>query len=186
MWDLLDEGIENVLGNVKDCGLDEINLATEYHVGKFILPHNSRNRIKFIEDGVVYFPVKREAFKDVGIYPEVSKLVSEEPDALEKIFKCAAKLGIKINSWHVMMHNTPMGRRYPELTVRNAFGDHYYHSLCPNKLQVQDYFSELFKAMTTSLDINEIFMESPGYMPYTHRAHHEHKSIDFSIVVLLL
>lgn len=42
-WDILDEGIDQALGNLADeVGIDAIHLATTYHSVKMLLPHDPR------------------------------------------------------------------------------------------------------------------------------------------------
>ncbi|MEM2294309.1 MAG: hypothetical protein QXX41_13640, partial [Nitrososphaerota archaeon] len=50
-WDLIDEGPEAVLSTMHEMGLTHINLATSYHCGRYILPHNPNKLIYFAEEG---------------------------------------------------------------------------------------------------------------------------------------
>ena len=55
MWDVLDEGINSFAHLVKDAGLNNISMASTYHGGKSLNPHNRKNHVYFIEEGAIYF-----------------------------------------------------------------------------------------------------------------------------------
>ena len=54
-WDLEDEGYDRALGRIAEAGFNNVNLATSYHAGKFLLPHNPRRRLYIAEDGAIFF-----------------------------------------------------------------------------------------------------------------------------------
>jgi hypothetical protein len=47
-WDLVDEGYDQVLPLLRAHGLTSISLATAYHAGKFLSPHNPRHKVIFL------------------------------------------------------------------------------------------------------------------------------------------
>ena len=59
MWDILDEGINSFTRLVKDAGLTNISLASTYHGGKALQPHNRKNHVYFIEEGGGLLPTGR-------------------------------------------------------------------------------------------------------------------------------
>ena len=54
-WDFADEGLDEVLGFVRDLGITRLVLASVYHAGFFIHPHNPKRKVHLLEDGVCYF-----------------------------------------------------------------------------------------------------------------------------------
>jgi hypothetical protein len=66
-WDLRNEGADRVLGFASGLGLKAINIATSYHAGMFILPHNPKGKVYFPEDGVVYFHPETNLYKDTPV-----------------------------------------------------------------------------------------------------------------------
>ena len=54
LWDIVDEGYDAVFRRLKEHKLTTISLATAYHAGKFLAPHNPKRRVVFLEDGRIY------------------------------------------------------------------------------------------------------------------------------------
>jgi hypothetical protein len=73
----------------------------------------------------------------------------------------------------VLFHNTRLGISYPDMTVRNAWGDRYVYNLCPINPQVADFGAELVRDIATTLSLKSIVVETPGFLPYPHGYHHE-------------
>ena len=63
VWDLRDEGLERVLGFTADLGLNAVNLASSYHAGFFLHPHNPKHKMYYAMDGTVYFQPKTGSLK---------------------------------------------------------------------------------------------------------------------------
>ena len=92
LWDLVDEGYPNVLGRLKEIGMSGISLATAYHAGKFLEPHNPKRRVVFTEDGTVYFNPNRKRYGLVQ--PRINSLV-RDGHGLARTMKEAEKFGLK-------------------------------------------------------------------------------------------
>jgi len=167
-WDLIDEGTVEAVARFRDVGLNTITLAAAYHAGKFIRPHGKSGKVYFPEDGTVYFR------PDMGRYGAIkptpgSLLDDHDPFADIK----AAAPDMRRVAWTVCMHNTALGQRHPEFTVRNAFGDGYPYSLCPAVPEVRDYIVTLCRDMAERQELDGVLLESPGFMPFDHGFHHE-------------
>src|SRR5262245_9307065 len=62
--DLYGEGIDAVLDNVQNrAGLGGIALATVYHAGRDLFPHNPERRVRFLENGVCYFRPDHDRYR---------------------------------------------------------------------------------------------------------------------------
>jgi hypothetical protein len=167
-WDLADEGLEVVLGRVRETGLNTVTLAASYHAGKFLRPHGRGGRMVFLRDGSVYFPARRERYG--RIQPLIHPMV-EEFDAFTELERAAPELDRV--AWVVCLHNTPLGERHPEYTCRNAFGDPFVYSLCPAHPEVRAYVVNLCCDLATRHDLKGLALETPGWLPYDHGFHHE-------------
>jgi hypothetical protein len=170
-WDLDAEGHDVALGRISDTGFDAVNLATAYHAGKFLLPHNPRHRIYFPEDGAIYFRPDESRYG--RIKPRVSSLVTGVTDPLRQLDSERRKHGLDLVSWVVCLHNTWLGERYPDCAIHNAFGDPYYHSLTPAHPDVIEYLVALLTDIVTAAEIKAVQLESPEYMGVEHGFHHE-------------
>ena len=170
-WDFLDEGIDEVLGRIKSLGMDSIAMAVSYHAGKFLLPHNPNHRVCFPEDGTVYF-IPRLDYYHGPVKPKPASMLKSGNVLASAAEKCR-QFDLKLTACTVCMHNTRLGLLHPELTVKNAYGDHYQYCLCPAQSQTEEYILGLINDLVNNYDLDTIFLESLGYMPFPHGFHHE-------------
>ena len=166
-WNLADEGVSAVIGEVRALGIDTITVAGSYHAGKFLQPHGRRAKVYFPDDGTVYF--KAESSRYGAIKPILSGLVHEY-DVLSEV---AGSRQVATNAWMVLLHNSRLGALHPLSTVRNAFGDRYVYSLCPSAPDAREYAIALCKDVTDHYAVSGISIETPGFLPYAHGYHHE-------------
>ncbi len=170
-WDFIDEGVDNVLTRIKSLGIDAVAMAVSYHAGKFILPHNPKSRVYFPEDGTVYFKPHSEYYQG-DMQPQMASIL-DSSDILEVVARKCNEYGIKLHAWTVCMHNTRLGSRHPEFTASNVFGDHYPYSLCPAQPEVEKYAMGMISDLVDNYNLDTIFLESLGYMGFSHGYHHE-------------
>jgi hypothetical protein len=166
-WDLADEGISAVLDRAAGLGLDTLSYAGAYHAGKFLRPHGKSGKVYFPEDGTIYFRADPARYGRVKPLP--SRLIVERDILREAID--AGRLAV--NAWLVLMHNSRLGALFPDLTVKNAFGDGYVYSLCPTHPEAREYAVALCKDVTDAYPVIGLSLETPGFMPYAHGYHHE-------------
>jgi hypothetical protein len=172
-WDIVDEGPEQVFSRIKESGIKHVNLATSYHCGRYILPHNPKRKIYFAEEGVVYFRPDPKFFDDTPIKPKVS---SQFPDVdiVALATKEAKEHGIGVNSWTVTLHNSRLAKAHPEAAVINAYGDLDYNFLCPNNAHSRKFVIGLVRNLAEKYSLEAIQLESAGYIwGLEHGDHHE-------------
>ena len=126
LWDLVDEGYGTVLDRLKENGLASVSLATAYHAGKFLSPHNPRRKVVIPEDGTVYFSPNPSRYG--RIKPILNTLV-RNGHHLRRVRREAEKRGLGTRAWVVCCHNTPLGTRYRDVATLTAFGDRLPHNL---------------------------------------------------------
>ncbi len=173
LWDLADGGYAEVFARLKENRLDAISLASAYHAGKFLTPHNPKRKVVFLEDGTVYFRPRQELFGRVQ--PRVNSLV-ENGDDLAKTVREAEKAGLQVNAWVVCCHNTPLGTAYPDIACRNAFGDAVSHNLCPSHPDVRAYLRGVVRNVA-EYGVGRIELEAMQFQPFVHGFHHEREGI---------
>ncbi|MFN0194301.1 MAG: hypothetical protein ACKVP5_20410 [Aestuariivirga sp.] len=166
-WDLAETGVAAAVDEFKALGLNTVTIAGSYHAGKFLRPHGKAGKVYFPEDGTAYFKTTASRY---GTIKPVANSLLEERDVLREL---CDKKGIATNVWLVLLHNTLLGTRHPEVTVANAFGDRYVYSLCPSHPESRAYAVGLARDVTQSYQVSGISMESPGFAPYAHGYHHE-------------
>ncbi len=173
LWDIVDEGYDTVFRRLKEHRLTGISLATAYHAGKFLAPHNPKRKVVFLEDGTVYFRPNPGLYGKIK--PRVNSLVDKGHD-LKKVQQQAERFGLETRSWVVCCHNTPLGRTYPSIVTRTAFGDPLYHNLCPSNDDVRTYLRALVRDIAGQ-GVSAIELEALQFQGYTHGEHHEREGI---------
>jgi hypothetical protein len=170
-WDLDAEGYDAAVGRIAEAGFTAVNLATSYHAGKFILPHNPRRRVLFAEDGALYFQPDLSRYG--RIQPRVHSLVTADTSPVGQLSAAVRQHGLDYVAWTVCLHNSWLGERYPDATMQTAFGDPLIHSLNPVHPDVREYLVAMIGDLVSQHEVAAIELESPGYMGFTHGYHHE-------------
>ena len=182
LWDIVDEGYEKVFRDLSENGLTAISLATAYHAGRFLEPHNPKRKVVFLEDGTVYFNPKQQLYGK--LHPKVNSLVRAGHN-LERVRKVADKWGMKTKAWVVCCHNTPMGTDHPEVASEDAFGDKLYHNLCPSTRDVRKYLRTLI-ADIAAHGVETIELEALQFQGFAHGFHHEREGIELTQAARML
>lgn len=168
-WDILDAGEETFLDECLKLGVNRVHVTVSYHSGKFLLPRNQRSVVYFPEPGALYFRPGAEWHG--GLEQPVSDLAAT--GWLERLAAGAGARNIDLSAWTVFFHSSALGARYPELIVRNAFGDGYPFALCPSQARVQDHGAALCRSVAGLGVFAGIDLETIGYLGYAHGYHHE-------------
>lgn len=171
-WDVVDEGPRRVLERVKSAGIRAVNLATSYHSGRYILPHNPKRKTHFAEEGVVYFQPNLSLYKGTILKPRRSTEF-KNVDVLDLLMDSAPDYNIKVNSWTVTFHNSAFAKANPELAIKDAFDGTNYNYLCPNNPHARNYQRGLIKNLA-EYKLNAIMLEASCYpASLSHGDHHE-------------
>ena len=173
LWDIVDEGYTTPLELMKENGLTHISLASAYHAGRFLLPHNPKKKVYFLEDGTVYFTPTASLYG--RIKPNVNSYVKEGHD-FARVRKEADRRGLGLNAWVVCCHNTPLGTKYPDIACVNAFGDPLPHNLCPSNDDVRRYLRSVVGDLA-SQGAARIELEAMQFQGFSHGVHHEREGI---------
>ncbi len=166
--DLADEGIETVLDHVEHRGgLGGVTVAAAYHEGRDVFPHNPVRRVRFLEDGAVFFQ-PGPALRAVRLQPQVS----EAAHALPEVVAAADRRGLAVRAWTVFLHNGALAAAHPECAPENAFGDRYVTELCPANPDARAYARAL-AADIADLGVAGICSEALHYLGLEHGYAHE-------------
>lgn len=169
-WDLLDEGAESVASRLSDAGIDEINLATNYHSVQAFLPHNPKRR--------TFFAHASSYFQPGDGYGRLRPVPNEQlhgDDWITEIAEELAETSISLNSWTIGCHNSRLGMANPDLTLMNAFGDSLVFGLCPSQPEVQEYLVSLLTDLDERNHFDRIELESFDYFYGTGFGWHHEK-----------
>lgn len=158
-WDLLDEGVASTASSLRDHGITEINLATNYHTVQTFLPHNPERR--------TYFARPSSYFQPGDGYGRLEPVPHErmgEADWLDEIAADLEGTGVALNSWTVGCLNSRLGLANTDLTFESPIGDSLAFGLCPSKPAVQRYLVALVADLAERTSLRRIELESFDYM----------------------
>ena len=172
-WDLADEGIDRVMGFAADSGITMLYMASVYHAGFFLHPHNPIHKVYLLEDGVAYFHPRLETYGKIR--PTVAE-VARQIDWFAAAAARSREFGLRLSAWTVCMHNSRLGDQHPEAVVHDAFGNPHPYALCPSHPDVQQYVRALLKDLSRYAPAS-LLLEAFRYMDVVHGAHHERWSI---------
>lgn len=180
VWDLIDDGVDEVLSLLRnEIGLDAISLATSYHTVEHLRLHTKGRRAFNSFDASVYFKPDLALYEDTHLKPNVSPLASGDANPLKVISDRCQAHGLKLISWTVCLHNSHLGRKHPDCTERNAFGDSYPPYLCPSNFAVRNYIKALLKDLSQNYNFMGLELESLSFGGFGH--FHGHSKVGFEL-----
>ena len=178
-WDILDRGPEAFAEECLALGVGRIHVATLYHSGKFLLPHNRTTKVYFPEPGHLFVPLAFEKFPKC-LRPKISGIASS--DWFDRLCKTASDSGIRLAAWTVFHHSSTLAGEHPEYAIRNIFGDVYPFALCPSHAAVREYGVALASAIRSLGVFESLDLETIGYLGYSHGHHHEVTAIPVGVL----
>ena len=166
-WDLLDEGPAEVETRLRGVGIDELNLATNYHTVQAFTPHNPERRTLFARASSYFQPGPE--------YGDLEPVPYGRMDG-DWVADIAADLSeLSLNSWTVGCHNSRLGMANPEYTLESAHGDDLIFGLCPSQPAVQTYLSALVSDLASRDEFARIELETFDYFYGTGFGWHHQK-----------
>ncbi|HUW88381.1 MAG TPA: hypothetical protein VMW30_08420 [Candidatus Paceibacterota bacterium] len=166
-WDLEENGVSQSINEFREIGINSITLASSYHAGKFLRPKGKNGKIYFPEDGTTYFASDPSRY---GSIKPIPNSIFGNGNVLQELTEIK---NFSVNAWLVLFHNSRLGSKNLDSTVRNAFGDPYIYALCPSAPEARNYAIGLTSDLTDNYDVSGISLESIGFPPYEHGYHHE-------------
>lgn len=170
-WDLADHGYDAALGEIAHAGFTNVNLAVQYHNGKFLLPRNPKRRVYYAEDGAVSY--RPDLARYGAMKPRLHSLVTGDSSPTDEVNRRKDHLGLNLVAWTVGLHNRWLGEQFPEAVQHTVFADPLYNSLSPAHPLVREYMVAQVTDLASRYDLHAIMLESPGYMGFIHGEHHE-------------
>ncbi|WP_265110847.1 hypothetical protein [Halosolutus halophilus] len=166
-WDVRDEGPTRVAARLREIGVSELNLATNYHTVQAFTPHNPTRR--------THFARASSYFRPDGRYGRVEPTPYEgmEGDWIDEI---AAQLPeFTLTSWTVGCHNSRLGMAAPDLTLESPHGDDLVFGLCPTNPAVQEYLVAVVGDLADRDHFDRIELETFDYFYGTGFGWHHQK-----------
>jgi len=154
-WDVRDEGIGTVSSRLREIGIDELNLATNYHSVQTFSPHNPQQKTHFARASSYFYPDGQ--YGDLrptpyeGMNEDWIDLIAAENDDLT------------LTSWTIGCHNSRLGMMNPKMTLTSPYGDDLIFGLCPSHPSVQQYLWSLVDDLASRESFDRIELETFDY-----------------------
>ena len=163
VWDLADEGIDDVLHRLGHWGVEGLHLALAYHGGRFYCPHNPRRSLVHAPDGVLYFQPLVSCYEGIRprIHPEYGSGAF-----VSRVLEAAHGFGMTMAAWIVLLNNSTLSMAHPECTCVNALGDRLEGALCPANPAVRVYAQALVEDLAHRVGVDVIELEDFSYLPH--------------------
>lgn len=166
-----------VISELQDSGFTGINLALNYHASRdFILRQGPQ--LQYLSDGFHYYKPNPALYPENSLLPASSDhLLNNE--MLHSAIDAASARNFDVNAWAVFLHNSALGKKSPEATVTNVYGNHFLSELCPSNSRVRDYVLGLTSDLC-SRGIKSLAIESLHFHGARHGEHHERFFLEMS------
>lgn len=166
-WDVLDEEPETTVNQLHSIGIDEINLATNYHAVQTFSPRNPNQKMHFAQASSYFQPGDQ--------YGELVPTPYEGMDG-DWVAAIAEQMDdIRLTSWTVGCHNSRLGMANPDVTLESPFGDDLVFGLCPSHPAVQTYLRALVGDLANREEFDRIELETFDYFYGTGFGWHHQK-----------
>ena len=181
-WDFVDEGPDELVASIKALGITHVIVASLYHAGFLLYPHNPRRKSHLLEDGVAYFHPDPTHYAAGPMRPRIASMCRDQ-DWFRVICELSVAAGLKVGAWAVICHNSALGRANPRATIRNAYGDQYPHALSPGHPDTVAYGRGLVADLAERYPLDFLLLEAVDYRRRRHGAdwvaghHHERDGI---------
>jgi hypothetical protein len=157
---------------IAGLGLDGVVLAAAYHSTRALTPFHPRHRVVVARHAAVYYPPDPGVWRGRRLHPAAARWMPGT-DAFGAAGADLRTSGLGVHAWVVLAHNTRLGEAFPDVAVRNAYGDNYPWALCIAQDEVREYATTLVAEIASRSDIDGFELEACGWYGYDHQSAHD-------------
>lgn len=169
-WDVADA--PGFVDRAREVGVDEVAVALAYHTTRAATPWSPDRTAVLARHAALYRPVREAAWDGARLQPAAPDWVAG-PDSGGDAVRALRAAGLPVAAWVVLTHNSRLGERYPDVVVRNCFGEPYPWALCPASAEVRDFAARLAGEAIAELEPDSVILEACGQLGAVHQCHHE-------------
>jgi hypothetical protein len=169
-WDVV--GDPGAAERIAALGVDSVSLAASYHTIRAITPWHPRHRVLEARHAAAYYRIREPSWAGRRLRPARPGWMAD-PDSFGSALAALLSVGLEVNAWVVLTHNSILGRANPDLTVRNSFGDRYSYALCPSHAAVREYVTTVVGEIVEQYPVAALELEACGWLGFEHNGHHE-------------
>jgi len=168
-WDVNDDPA--AAERIASLGAGSVVLAASYHSVRAATPLHPKHRVVEATPAL-YMPVRESAWAGRELVPASAAAWAGE-ESFTRASQALEAAGLPVSAWVVLTHNSAVGRRNPEVCVRNAFGDVYEYALCPAAPAVREFARTLAGEVARQTAVTSMVLEACGPLGISHLGHHE-------------
>ncbi|MFJ2058229.1 hypothetical protein ACIOMM_20090 [Streptomyces sp. NPDC087908] len=147
-------------------GVDGVHLAFSYHGGRWLLTTSDPCAVVDFRAG--------QWFRDEAVPVDGNDLALPAlGDDATTATTALLRAGLGVTAWLVGLHQSGPATRHPESALRNAFGHHYRHALCPARPEVRAYATDLVARTARRPGVTGLELEAFGYLGWQHQSAHD-------------
>ncbi len=165
-WDL--GGMETFSRNYPATGCQTVVPALSYHHGDILSARTGR--VYRLDKAAVAFTPTSALYGD--LQPDVYTETAGQ-GVVDTLRTWCSATGRLFAAWTVLLHNSTLGARRPDVCMENFAGDRYRHALCPSHPEVRLYCSALIKDICRQFSPDSLIVESATAKTALHGSHHE-------------
>ncbi|GAA2941474.1 hypothetical protein [Streptomyces enissocaesilis] len=147
-------------------GVDGVRLAFAYHSGRWLLTTSDPCAVADFRAGQWF---RDEPAPTDGRELALPVLGDEATAATTALLRA----GLGVTAWLVGLHQSAPATRQPGSALRNVFGHHYLHALCPARAEVRAYAADLVARSARRPGVTGIELEAFGYLGWQHQSAHD-------------
>ncbi|MGW7007488.1 hypothetical protein ACWGCW_32980, partial [Streptomyces sp. NPDC054933] len=169
-WDVV--GDPDAPRRVAELGVSQVTLASAYHSTRALTPRHPRHRVITARHSAVLYPPSAERWQGQRLRPYPQAWLPAA-DPWHEAVEALAAAGLDVHSWVVLAHNSRLGEEFPDVRVRNAYGDTYPWALCIARPEVLRYAVELAAEAGARPGAAGVELESCGWYGLAHLHAHD-------------
>lgn len=151
-------------------GIDEVAVAVAYHSTRAATPWSRVRTTVAARHAALYRPVRDRVWG--RLRPGVPDWVLS-PDSAGEAVAAVNEAGLAAAAWLVLTHDSRLGNRFPDIAVRNCFGESYPWALCPSHEEVRAYAATVTAESLRGLEVSSVILEACGQLGAVHQCGHE-------------
>jgi len=165
LWDLHDEGIDDVLDRLKgEAGVTGISIPILHPGIDQLRPHNGVSPRRFRSTGGAQFQPDTNRYRSTRMRPVVADwLAKSKRNPLKAIADACKERGLNLRGQVVCCDSPIMAARYETSCVKDVFDQQNPTRLCPINLDVREYLASLAEDLSENYPFDAIELDQIAF-----------------------
>lgn len=165
LWDLVDEGIDEVLGRLKgEAGADGVSVTVACPRVGLLRPHREASPRTFRSEGGLQFQPNKDAYSATRVRPVVAEWL-RKTNPLAAVAEGCERQGLTLRGRIVCCHSGALASRHEFAAVKDVFGDLHPAWVCPSNPDVRECLRTLVADLSGSYPFAALELEAASFPP---------------------